>query len=88
MAGRLLDALQHEFTIDSIVPGYIANDAVQRSNAQGFVIGNGDAMGCRYLRLENNVAADLMDFGITLVATQVLGEITAAQVAGGASCDG
>ena len=60
---------------------YCAQDAVQGSDSQRSMSGDSNPMRTRYLRLKNDMAADLMDWGVSPMAAKGGGEVVAAEVA-------
>ena len=57
-----------------------AQERIQSSNTQDFVVGNGDTLVGRRFSVQNNVTADLMDLAIAPIATEQLDQVATAEI--------
>jgi hypothetical protein len=69
-------------SIDGFVPGDGSEEARQGADAEGWMVGDTNALVTGLIRLKDEVAAGLMDQLVSVVFAEVLGENPAGEVAG------
>jgi len=74
------NVFEDSFLGDALVCGNTGENRVQRSNSERRVLWNRDAVRLRLLGLQDDVAANLMDFHIIPAFREVPGQLFSAQI--------